>query len=31
MRVVDLLFFIAEHDDHHIAHVSTLLRKPDLG
>jgi uncharacterized damage-inducible protein DinB len=28
MRVVDSLFFVAEHDDHDIAIVSNLLRKP---
>ena len=28
MRVVDSLFFVAEHDDHHIAAISNLLRKP---
>lgn len=25
MRLVDLLFFIAEHDDHHLARVAELL------
>jgi uncharacterized damage-inducible protein DinB len=30
MRVVDALFFIAEHDDHHIATLSGLLRKPQM-
>ena len=28
MRVIDSLFFVAEHDDHHIAAISNLLRKP---
>ena len=28
MRLVDSLFFVAEHDDHHIAAISDLLRKP---
>ncbi|MFL5771941.1 MAG: DinB family protein [Flavisolibacter sp.] len=28
MRVVDSLFFVAEHDDHHISAISNLLRKP---
>lgn len=28
MRLIDALFFVAEHDDHHIATISTLLRKP---
>ena len=27
MRLVDSLFFVAEHDDHHIAAISGLLRK----
>jgi uncharacterized damage-inducible protein DinB len=27
MRLVDLLFFVAEHDDHHLARVSELLRR----
>lgn len=29
MRLIDALFFVAEHDDHHIAKISGLLRKPD--
>ena len=28
MRLIDLLYFVAEHDDHHIAAISALLRKP---
>ena len=28
MRLVDSLFFVAEHDDHHISAISSLLRKP---
>ena len=28
MRLVDSLFFVAEHDDHHISAISNLLRKP---
>jgi uncharacterized damage-inducible protein DinB len=28
MRLVDSLYFVAEHDDHHIAAMSNLLRKP---
>ena len=28
MRLIDFLYFVAEHDDHHIAIISTLLRKP---
>src|SRR6478672_1772462 len=28
MRLIDSLFFVAEHDDHHISAMSTLLRKP---
>jgi uncharacterized damage-inducible protein DinB len=31
MRLVDSLFFVAEHDDHHITAISTLLRKPPEG
>jgi DinB superfamily len=27
MRVVDFAYFVAEHDDHHLAAVSELLRK----
>ena len=26
IRVIDLVFFIAEHDDHHLARVSELKR-----
>jgi hypothetical protein len=26
MRVIDLAFFKAEHDDHHIARISELIR-----
>jgi uncharacterized damage-inducible protein DinB len=28
MRLIDSLFFVAEHDDHHISALSNLLRKP---
>jgi len=28
MRLIDSLFFVAEHDDHHIASISQLLRVP---
>lgn len=28
MRLIDLLYFVAEHDDHHIAILSAHLRKP---
>ena len=28
MRMIDALYFVAEHDDHHISIVSNLLRKP---
>jgi uncharacterized damage-inducible protein DinB len=28
MRVIDALYFVAEHDDHHIAVLSSLMRKP---
>jgi hypothetical protein len=27
MRVVDLLFFVAEHDDYHLARISELIRE----
>jgi uncharacterized damage-inducible protein DinB len=27
MRLIDALYFVAEHDDHHIAKISGLLRK----
>jgi len=27
MRVIDLAFFVAEHDDHHLASISELLRR----
>ncbi|HEX8071215.1 MAG TPA: DinB family protein [Pyrinomonadaceae bacterium] len=26
MRVIDLAFFTAEHDDHHLAHITELIR-----
>lgn len=29
MRLIDSLYFVAEHDDHHIAAISTLLRQPN--
>ncbi|MDB5208400.1 MAG: DinB family protein [Flavisolibacter sp.] len=28
MRLLDFLFFVAEHDDHHITKISSLLRVP---
>jgi len=28
MRFIDTLYFVAEHDDHHISIISNLLRKP---
>ena len=28
MRLIDLLYFVAEHHDHHLAIIATLLRKP---
>ena len=28
MRLIDSLYFVAEHDDHHISHISNLLRRP---
>jgi uncharacterized damage-inducible protein DinB len=30
LRLLDLLYFVAEHDDHHLAKISGLLRKPDV-
>lgn len=30
MRLIDALYFIAEHDDHHIARISGLLRRTEL-
>lgn len=29
MRLLDSLYFVAEHDDHHVAKISGLLRKPN--
>ncbi|HEU4470539.1 MAG TPA: DinB family protein [Flavisolibacter sp.] len=29
MRVIDALYFVAEHDDHHISAISNLLRRPE--
>jgi len=29
MRLIDLCFFVAEHDDHHLALVTRLVREPD--
>jgi hypothetical protein len=26
MRLLDWIFFVAEHDDHHLAHVTRLKR-----
>lgn len=31
MRLIDSLYFVAEHDDHHIAKISGFLRKRDEG
>lgn len=28
MRLIDLAFFVAEHDDHHLAAISAILRDP---
>jgi uncharacterized damage-inducible protein DinB len=28
MRTLDLLYFVAEHDDHHLARIADLLRPP---
>ncbi len=30
MRLIDSLYFVAEHDDHHIAALSNLLRRPEI-
>jgi uncharacterized damage-inducible protein DinB len=30
IRVIDLVFFIAEHDDHHLARISELKRLVDI-
>jgi hypothetical protein len=27
MRLIDHLYFVAEHDDHHLAHVWGLVRQ----
>jgi hypothetical protein len=27
MRVIDMAFFVAEHDDHHLARMTDLARK----
>jgi uncharacterized damage-inducible protein DinB len=29
MRVLDLVFFVAEHDDHHLAGITQLMIRPD--
>jgi uncharacterized damage-inducible protein DinB len=29
MRVLDLIFFIAEHDDHHLARIGELIKNSD--
>lgn len=31
MRLLDLLFFVAEHDDHHLAQITQLKRSGDQG
>jgi uncharacterized damage-inducible protein DinB len=31
MRVVDMMYFHAEHDDYHLARISELLRMPSQG
>jgi hypothetical protein len=28
MRLVDHLFFVAEHDDHHLARIWQLINRP---
>ncbi len=30
MRIIDLLYFVAEHDDHHLARITRILDKLDL-
>jgi len=30
MRLVDHLYFVAEHDDHHLAHIWSLINNPPL-
>lgn len=30
MRLIDSLYFVAEHDDHHISEISNLLRVPGI-
>jgi hypothetical protein len=30
MRLIDSLYFVAEHDDHHLAIISNLLRRDRL-
>jgi hypothetical protein len=27
MRLVDMMFFMAEHDDHHLARITELARE----
>jgi uncharacterized damage-inducible protein DinB len=29
MRLLDLLFFVAEHDDHHLAQITQLKRSAE--
>ena len=31
MRVIDMALFVAEHDDHHIASITEILRIADCG
>jgi len=31
MRVIDLAFFVAEHDDHHLATISRMIGKLNKG
>ncbi len=31
MTLVDLFFFVAEHDDHHLARISEIGRAPSAG
>jgi uncharacterized damage-inducible protein DinB len=31
MRIIDLAYFVAEHDDHHLANMREILRNADIG
>jgi uncharacterized damage-inducible protein DinB len=30
MTIIDLFFFVAEHDDHHLARITEMLRQVRL-